>query len=166
MARAEFDRSGVAHLSPANSALAPSPVRKGVQKMMGVGVMPRGETFLWVICPTTSFAPEAACLARSTQDLLDIAGELTAKGVTFKILNIDLDTGTPTGKLMLTMLGAIATFEREMMLERQCGGRAPCRRQGDGSRRNPPGEAAQEAMMLPGRRSSTGGPKFAGAGAR
>ena len=58
-------------------------------------------------------------IARSTHDLLNIVSELTAKGVTFKILNIDLDTGTPTGKLMLTMLGAIATFEREMMLERQ-----------------------------------------------
>ena len=30
-----------------------------------------------------------------------------------------LDTSTPTGKLMLTMIGAIATFERENMLERQ-----------------------------------------------
>jgi len=33
-------------------------------------------------------------------------------------VNINLDTKTPTGKLMLTMLGAIAEFEREIMLER------------------------------------------------
>lgn len=58
-------------------------------------------------------------IARSTQDLLNITDTLTTKGVSFKILNIDLDTGTPTGKLMLTMLGAIVTFEHEMMLERQ-----------------------------------------------
>lgn len=32
---------------------------------------------------------------------------------------MQLDTSTPTGKLMLTMLGAIAEFERELMLERQ-----------------------------------------------
>ena len=42
--------------------------------------------------------------------------------MSFKVLNINLDTATPTGKLMLTMLGAIATFEREMMLERQAEG--------------------------------------------
>lgn len=69
-------------------------------------------------------------IARSTQDLLNIVDILTARGVTFKILNIDLDTGTPTGKLMLTMLGAIATFEREMMLERQREGIAKAKAEG------------------------------------
>ncbi|MDD2500460.1 MAG: recombinase family protein [Geobacter sp.] len=58
-------------------------------------------------------------IARSTKHLLDIVDRLEQKGVSFKVLNIQLDTATPTGKLMLTMLGAIATFEREMMLERQ-----------------------------------------------
>ena len=69
-------------------------------------------------------------IARSTHDLLNIVSELTANGVTFKILNINLDTGTPTGKLMLTMLGAIATFEREMMLERQREGIAKAKAEG------------------------------------
>jgi Resolvase, N terminal domain len=41
------------------------------------------------------------------------------KGGTLRVLNLNLDTGTPTGRLTLTMLGAIAQFEREMMLERQ-----------------------------------------------
>ena len=58
-------------------------------------------------------------IARSTKHLLQIVESLEKKGVAFKVLNINLDTSTPTGKLMLTMLGAIATFEREMMLERQ-----------------------------------------------
>jgi DNA invertase Pin-like site-specific DNA recombinase len=61
-------------------------------------------------------------IARSTKHLLTIAETLEKKGVEFKVLNINLDTSTPTGKLMLTMLGAIATFEREMMLERQIEG--------------------------------------------
>ena len=61
-------------------------------------------------------------IARSTKHLLEIAETLENKGVTFKVLNIQLDTSTPTGKLMLTMLGAIAQFEREMMLERQAEG--------------------------------------------
>ena len=58
-------------------------------------------------------------IARSTKHLLQIVEQLEGEGVAFKVLNINLDTGTPTGKLMLTMLAAIATFEREMMLERQ-----------------------------------------------
>lgn len=61
-------------------------------------------------------------LARSTADLLSIAKQLQAKNAQLEILNINLDTSTPTGKLMLTMLGAIAEFEREIMLERQAEG--------------------------------------------
>jgi DNA invertase Pin-like site-specific DNA recombinase len=58
-------------------------------------------------------------IARSTKHLLDILEMLEGKKVTFRVLNINLDTATATGKLMMTMLGAIATFERDMMLERQ-----------------------------------------------
>ena len=35
------------------------------------------------------------------------------------MLNLGVDTGSATGKLLFTMIGAVATFEREMMLERQ-----------------------------------------------
>ena len=58
-------------------------------------------------------------LARSTLDLLQIAKGLEGKGVTLRILSLDLNTATPTGKLMLTVLGGIAAFERDLMLERQ-----------------------------------------------
>lgn len=58
-------------------------------------------------------------MARSTKHLLEIVDQLEAKQVAFKVLNINLDTSTPTGKLMLSMLAAIGQFEREMMLERQ-----------------------------------------------
>ena len=58
-------------------------------------------------------------IARSTKHLLEIVEALEAKKVAFKVLNINLDTSTPTGKLMLSMLAAIGQFEREMMLERQ-----------------------------------------------
>ncbi|MFK7776624.1 MAG: recombinase family protein [Gimesia sp.] len=61
-------------------------------------------------------------IARSTKHLLDIAETLEQKSVTLKILNLQLDTSTATGKMMLTMLGAIAQFERELMLERQAEG--------------------------------------------
>lgn len=58
-------------------------------------------------------------LARSTKDLLEIVEILNKKGVILKSNKENLDTSTPTGKLMLTMIGAINTFERENLLERQ-----------------------------------------------
>ncbi|MGI3902396.1 MAG: recombinase family protein [Janthinobacterium lividum] len=58
-------------------------------------------------------------LARSVANLLEIVARLEAKGVALRILNLGLDTATPTGKLMLTVMGGVAEFERSMMLERQ-----------------------------------------------
>lgn len=58
-------------------------------------------------------------IARSTKHLLEILDTLESRKVSFKALNINLDTSTPIGKLMLSMLAAIGQFEREMMLERQ-----------------------------------------------
>ncbi len=61
-------------------------------------------------------------LARSTPHLLEIVDLLEGMGVHLQILDFGgsaVDTKTPTGKLMLTMFGAMAQFERELMLERQ-----------------------------------------------
>lgn len=58
-------------------------------------------------------------LARSVSDLMVIIQDLESKKVGLRILNLGMDTLTPTGKLMLTVLGGIAQFEREIMLERQ-----------------------------------------------
>ena len=69
-------------------------------------------------------------LARNTRHLLEISDLLHQKGVTLQILNLGIDTATPTGKLMLTMIGAIATFEREIMLERQAEGIACAKSKG------------------------------------
>ncbi|AVP94960.1 recombinase family protein [Aeromonas rivipollensis] len=69
-------------------------------------------------------------LARNTRHLLEITEQLHAKGVTLQIQNLGIDTATPTGKLMLTMIGAIATFEREIMLERQAEGIALAKTKG------------------------------------
>ena len=69
-------------------------------------------------------------IARSTRNLLEVVESLDKKGVGFRVLNIDLDTSTATGKLMLTMLGAMASFEREMMLERQAEGIAKAKAAG------------------------------------
>lgn len=76
-------------------------------------------------------------IARSTQHLLEIAETLQAAGVGLRILGTDIDTTTSTGKLMLTMLGAIATFEREIMLERQRDGIEQARQAGKYKGRKP-----------------------------
>lgn len=58
-------------------------------------------------------------LARSMRDLLAIVDRINAKGAALRILSMNLDTATATGKLMLNVLGSVAEFERTMMLERQ-----------------------------------------------
>lgn len=58
-------------------------------------------------------------LARSTKDLLNLIEQLGEKKINLVSVKESLDTSTPTGKLLLTMIGAINEFERANLLERQ-----------------------------------------------
>ena len=69
-------------------------------------------------------------LARSTADLLVIVDLLTKKGVHLVSNKENIDSSTPTGKLMLTMIGAINEFERTNILERTREGIAIAKREG------------------------------------
>src|SRR3954451_9668283 len=72
-------------------------------------------------------------LARSTAELLTIEADLTKRGVGLLILSMGgerLDTRNPTSKLMLTILAGVATWEREIMLERQREGIAKAKAEG------------------------------------
>jgi DNA invertase Pin-like site-specific DNA recombinase len=72
-------------------------------------------------------------LARSTADLLAIEADLTCRGIGLVILSMGgerLDTRNPTSKLMLTILAGVATWEREIMLERQREGIAKAKADG------------------------------------
>lgn len=69
-------------------------------------------------------------MARSTKDLLDIVELLEKKSVQLISLKENLDTSTPTGKLMLTVIAAIHQFERENILERQREGIEIAKREG------------------------------------
>lgn len=74
-------------------------------------------------------------LARGTADLLGIVARLDAKGVALRVLSMggsELDTRTPTGRLMLTLLGGVAEFERGMMLERRREGIAKAKAKAEG----------------------------------
>jgi DNA invertase Pin-like site-specific DNA recombinase len=70
-------------------------------------------------------------IARSIKDLWNIVDGLTAKNIGFKVLNnAELDTTSATGRMMLSILGAVAQFEREMLLERQAEGIAIAKQKG------------------------------------
>ena len=57
--------------------------------------------------------------ARNVRDLLDLVEQLKEKKVDFVSKKENIDTTTPAGKLMLTVFGALAEFERESLLQRQ-----------------------------------------------
>ena len=57
--------------------------------------------------------------ARNTRDLLELVGQLHAKGVEFVSQKEAIDTTTPTGKFMLTVFGAVAELERVELARRQ-----------------------------------------------
>lgn len=69
-------------------------------------------------------------LARSVAHMGKLVEALEEKGAALRILALDLDTSTPTGKLMLNMLSSVAQFEREIMLERQLEGIAKAKAEG------------------------------------
>lgn len=72
-------------------------------------------------------------LARSTADLLSIIATLERKGVALRILDFGgqaIDTTSPSGRLIVTMFGAVAQFERELLLQRQREGIAKAKADG------------------------------------
>jgi DNA invertase Pin-like site-specific DNA recombinase len=69
-------------------------------------------------------------LARSVADLCAIVKRIETKGAALRVLAMNLDIATPTGRLMLNVIGSVAQFEREMMLERQREGIAKAKADG------------------------------------
>ena len=69
-------------------------------------------------------------LARSVAHLVEVTKALDTKGAHLRILAMGMDTSTSTGRLMLNVLGSVAQFEREVMLERQREGIAKAKAEG------------------------------------
>lgn len=85
-------------------------------------------------------------LARSTRDLLDIVQSLKDRGVQVEFLdNPALNTDTPQGEFMLTILAAVAQLERSIIRERQAEGIAIARAAGkyDRAPKLSPGQARE-----------------------
>ena len=86
-------------------------------------------------------------LARSISHLWKIVEGLNDKGVGLRVLDLGIDTQSATGKLILTLLGGISQFEREMMLERQREGIAKAKAAGKYKGRKPTARV-QSAKVL------------------
>ena len=78
----------------------------------------------------TIFIHDFSRISRSVKDLLSLIDLIEAKKVHLVSVKENLDTSTPAGRLMLTMIGAINEFERANLLERQAEGIAIAKAKG------------------------------------
>jgi DNA invertase Pin-like site-specific DNA recombinase len=86
-------------------------------------------------------------LARSIPDLVRIIETVEQKQATLRILAMNLDTDTPTGRLLLNLVGSVAQFEREIMIERQREGVAKAKAEGKYKGRKPTARAKSEEVI-------------------
>jgi DNA invertase Pin-like site-specific DNA recombinase len=88
-------------------------------------------------------------LARSTRDLLNILDTISKAGSGFRSLSDPwCDTTTPHGRLMLTVLGGLAEFERELIKSRTGDGRKRAKDRGVRFGRPPKLNAEQRSVVL------------------
>lgn len=90
-------------------------------------------------------------LARSTAALLTIEADLSRRDVGLIVLSMGgqkFDTRNPTAKLILTILAGVATWEREIMLERQREGIAKAKADGKYAARNPAATAMADSVRI------------------
>jgi DNA invertase Pin-like site-specific DNA recombinase len=86
-------------------------------------------------------------LARSVPDLVRIMQTLDEKQASLRILAMNVDTDTPTGRLLLNLVGCISQFEREILLERQRDGIAKAKGEGKYRGRQPTARAKSDAVV-------------------
>ena len=78
----------------------------------------------------TLMVTELSRLGRSTSQLSALADDLLDRGISLRILNLGIDTGTPSGKLVYSIIAAVAEMERDLLIERTNSGLAASRARG------------------------------------
>ena len=86
-------------------------------------------------------------LARSVANTVEIQKRLEDKKAGLRVLDMQIDTTTPTGKLQFNLLAAIAQFEREVMLERQRVGIEKAKAQGKYKGRKPISDKKKQQIV-------------------
>jgi DNA invertase Pin-like site-specific DNA recombinase len=92
-----------------------------VEKASGIGRQPELDSLV---------VTEVSRLGSTTTSVLLLAEQLERRGIHLRILNLGIDTATPAGGLVLTMMAGLAKFERELLRERQARGIDAARRAG------------------------------------
>jgi DNA invertase Pin-like site-specific DNA recombinase len=93
---------------------------------------------------------ELSRLGRNTGDLGRLLDHLEANVIGLRIINLGIDTTTPAGRLIFTIVGAVAAMERELLVERTQSGLAAARARGrvGGRRRSFTAAQEREAQRL------------------
>nr|CRH07823.1 putative resolvase [Candidatus Magnetococcus massalia] len=86
-------------------------------------------------------------LARSVKHLGEILDHIKEKEAALRILDLGLDTSSATSQLILIIMGAVAQFERQMMLERQREGIAKAKAEGKYKGRKPLSQETKEEVL-------------------
>jgi DNA invertase Pin-like site-specific DNA recombinase len=73
---------------------------------------------------------ELSRLGRSTSQLSALADDLSERKIALRVLNLGIDTGTPSGRLVYSIIAAVAEMERDLLIERTNSGLAASRARG------------------------------------
>lgn len=95
----------------------------------------------------TLVVTELSRLGRSTSQLSALADSLRDRGIALRILNLGIDTGTPAGKLVYSIIAAVAEMERDLLVERTRSGLAASTKRGRKGGRKRQVTKAQERKM-------------------
>lgn len=87
-------------------------------------------------------------LGRSATDLLNIVASLEERGVDFEVLEQSINTKTPEGKMLFTIISSFAEFERAIMRDRTMDGLAAARARGRLGGRPPKFSAKQKSQIV------------------